>query len=72
MKRRVNMSNSETYIGSMSPTIGVKEQRDLQHVSKEVGPMLTYQEFASIMMVYNKALDRIFKENGIKEKPYEN
>lgn len=65
-------NNKEVYIGSVSPTIGVKEQKDLIHVSKEVGPMLAYEEFVSIMSVYNKALDRIFKENGIKENPHEN
>lgn len=65
-------NNKELYIGSVSPTIGVKEQRDLIHVSRQVGPMLTNQEFVSIMAIYNQALNRVFKENGIKETNHEN
>lgn len=31
-------------------------------------PMLTHEEFVSVMAIYGKALDRIFKENGLEEK----
>lgn len=61
-------SNDELYIGSVSPTIGVKEQRDLIQVTRQVMPMLTHEEFISVMAIYGKALDRIFKENGLEEK----
>lgn len=60
--------DDELYIGSVSPTIGVKEQRDLIQVTKQVMPMLTHEEFVSVMAIYGKVLDRIFKENGLEEK----
>lgn len=60
--------DDELYIGSVSPTIGVKEQRDLIQVTRQVMPMLTHEEFVSVMAIYGKALDRIFKENGLEEK----
>lgn len=59
--------DNELYIGSISPTIGVKEQRDLLQIARQVNPMLTLEEYTSIMAVYGKALDRILKENGIEE-----
>ena len=59
--------NDELYIGSISPTIGVKEQRDLAVLAKQVNPMLTMKEYAAIMTVYGEALDRILKENNITE-----
>jgi len=61
------MSNDEQYIGSMSPTIGVKEHRELLQVTKQVGFLLTQEEFAKIMAVYMQTLDRVFKENGLAE-----
>lgn len=60
--------DDELYIGSVSPTIGVKEQRNLIQVTRQVMPMLTHEEFVSVMAIYGKALDRIFKENGLEEK----
>lgn len=59
--------DDELYIGSISPTIGVKEQRDLLQIARQVNPMLTLEEYTGIMAVYGKALDRILKENGIEE-----
>lgn len=62
------MSKSkDIYIGSISPTIGVVEQRELLKMAKTVNPMLTKTEFVKIMVVYKEALERIFEENGIKE-----
>lgn len=58
--------DDEVYIGSISPTIGVKEQRDLAILAKQVNPMLTQKEYASIMAVYGEALDRILKENNVE------
>lgn len=59
--------DDELYIGSISPTIGVKEQRDLLQIARQVNPMLTMEEYTGIMAIYGKALDRILKENGIEE-----
>lgn len=60
-------NDDELYIGSISPTIDVRQQRGLLKVAKEMTPMLTVTEWMEIMNVYNKAIERIFKENGIKE-----
>ena len=64
--------DDETYIGSISPTIGVVEQRELLQVARQVNPMLTPEEFIAVMAIYGKALDRILKENGISEEEDEN
>ena len=61
------MSNDELYIGSVSPTIDVRQQRRLLKVTKDIMPMLTVVEWMEIMNVYDKAINRIFKENGVKE-----
>ena len=60
-------NNKELYISSVTPTIGVTEQRKLLKVTKNTMILLTKNEFAQIMYVYGKALDRVLKENGIKE-----
>ena len=62
------VKDDELYIGSISPTIGVKEQRDLAQIARQANPMLTQQEYVSIMAIYGSALDRILKENGLEEK----
>lgn len=54
------------YIGSISETISVNEQRKLLTVMKMSG-MLTKDEFTRIMSVYGEAIDRIFKENGLED-----
>lgn len=59
--------DDELYIGSISPTIDVIQQRGLLKVTKDLMPMLTFAEWMEIMNVYNKAINRIFKENGVKE-----
>ena len=61
------MSNNELYIGSVSPTIDVRQQRRLLKVTKDIMSMLTVAEWMEIMNVYDKAIKRIFKENGVKE-----
>ena len=63
------MSNKddELYICSISPTIDVRQQRGLLKVTKDIMPMLTVAEWMEIMNVYDKAINRIFKENGVKE-----
>ena len=60
-------NNKELYIGSTTPTIGVVEQRKLLKVTKNTMILLTKDEFAQIMYVYGKAIDRVLKENGVKE-----
>ena len=57
----------ELYISSVTPTIGVTEQRKLLKVTKNTMILLTKDEFAQIMYVYGKAIDRVLKENGVKE-----
>ena len=59
--------DDELYIGSISPTIDVKQQRGLLKVTKDLMSMLTVAEWMEIMNVYDKAIKRIFKENGVKE-----
>ena len=55
------------YIDSISPTIDVRQHRGLLKVTKNIMPMLTVAEWMEIMNVYDKAINRIFKENGVKE-----
>lgn len=59
--------DDELYIGSISPTIDVRQQRGLLKVTKDIMPMLTVTEWMEIMNVYNKVINRIFKENGVEE-----
>ena len=59
--------DDELYIGSISPTIDIRQQRGLLKITKDVMPMLTAAEWMEIMNVYDKAIKRIFKENGVKE-----
>ena len=60
-------NEDELYISSVTPTIGVTEQRKLLKVTKNTMILLTKDEFAQIMYVYGKAIDRVLKENGVKE-----
>ena len=60
-------NEDELYISSVATTIGVTEQRKLLEVTKNTMILLTKDEFAQIMYVYGKAIDRVLKENGIKE-----
>lgn len=59
--------DDELYIGSVSPTIDVRQQRGLLKLTKDIMPMLTVTEWMEIMNVYNKVINRIFKENGVEE-----
>ena len=60
-------NEDELYISSVTTTIGVTEQRKLLKVTKNTMILLTKDEFAQIMYVYGKAIDRVLKENGVKE-----
>ena len=48
--------NDELYIGSISTTIDVKQQRELLKITKDLTPMLTIDEWMEIMNIYNKAI----------------
>ena len=43
-------------------TIGVVEQRGLLEITRDLGKLLTKEEFDEIMMVYNKVADRLLDE----------
>ena len=60
-------NEDELYISSVTPIVGVTEQRKLLKVTKNTMILLTKDEFAQIMYVYGKAIDHVLKENGIKE-----
>ena len=63
-----NQKNEDKlYISSVTPTIGVTEQRKLLKVTKNTMILLTKDEFAQIMYVYGKAINRVLKENSVKE-----
>lgn len=50
-------------------TIGVMEQRNLIEVARNLGRAMTEEEYISIMLVYQKIIDRITIEaekQGIK------
>ena len=41
-------------------TIGVVEQRGLLEITRDLGRLLTEEEFDQIIMVYEKVTDRLF------------
>ena len=43
-------------------TIGVVEQRGLLEITRDLGKLLTKEEFDEIMMVYKKVTDRLLAE----------
>ena len=43
-------------------TIGVVEQRGLLEITRDLGKLLTKEEFDEIMMVYKKVIDRLWNE----------
>ena len=43
-------------------TIDIVEQRDLLETTRNLGRLLTEEEFDEIMMVYKKVIDRLWKE----------
>ena len=43
-------------------TIDIVEQRDLLETTRNIGRLLTEEEFNEIMMVYKKVIDRLWKE----------
>ena len=43
-------------------TIGIVEQRDLLETTRNLGILLTEEEFNEIMMVYKKVIDRLCNE----------
>ena len=50
-------------------TIGVVEQRSLLEITRDLGRLLTKEEFNEIMMIYKRVTDRLLAEvekQGIK------
>ena len=43
-------------------TIDTVKQRDLIEIARNFGRLLTEEEFNEIMIVYKKAIDRLWKE----------
>ena len=43
-------------------TIDTVKQRDLLETTRNLGRLLTEEEFDEIMMVYKKVIDRLWKE----------
>ena len=43
-------------------TIDIVEQRDLLETTRNIGRLLTEEEFNEIMMVYKKVIDRLLNE----------
>ena len=43
-------------------TIDTVKQRDLLEITRDLGRLLTEEEFDEIMMVYKKVIDRLWKE----------
>ena len=43
-------------------TIDIAEQRDLLETTRDLGRLLTEEEFEEIMMVYKKVIDRQWNE----------
>ena len=43
-------------------TIDIVEQRGLLEITRDLGRLLTKEEFDEIMMVYKKVIDRLWNE----------
>ena len=43
-------------------TINIVEQRGLLEITRDLGRLLTEEEFDEIMMVYKKVIDRLWNE----------
>ena len=43
-------------------TIDIVEQRELIEITRDLGRLLTEEEFDEIMMVYKKVIDRLWNE----------
>ena len=61
------MTDDNKLIGSISSTIDIKQQRRLLKITKDMMSMLTIAEWMKIMNVYDEAINRVFKENGVKD-----
>ena len=43
-------------------TIAIVKQRELNEITRDLGRLLTEEEFEEIMMVYKKVIDRLWEE----------
>lgn len=53
---------SEKNIKLEYETIGVKEQRDLIEATRDLSRAMTKEEYFSVMLIYQKVVDRLVKE----------
>ena len=47
-------------------TIDIVKLRDLLETTRNIGSLLTEEEFNEIMMIYKKVIDRYWIEEGVK------
>ena len=59
------MSDPE-FITSKSETIGVLEIRNLLETTNTLKAALTMDEYTTIMLIYNSAIERLLRENGLE------
>ena len=62
IQKEMENSMKEENIRVNYETIDIVEQRDLLETTRNLGRLLTEEEFNEIMMVYKKVIDRLWKE----------
>ena len=62
IQKEMENSMKEENIRVNHETIDTVEQRDLLETTRNLGRLLTEEEFNEIMMVYKKVIDRLWKE----------
>lgn len=58
---------NEKKLISKSETIGVPDIRRLMELAQELNKILTPTEYLAIVNVYNSAINRLLRENGLGE-----
>ena len=62
IQKEMENSMKEENIRVNHETIDTVKQRDLLETTRNIGRLLTEEEFNEIMMVYKKAIDRLWEE----------
>ena len=62
IQKEMENSMKEENIRDNYETIDTVKQRDLLETTRNIGRLLTEEEFDEIMMVYKKVIDRLWKE----------
>ena len=62
IQKEMENSMKEENIRVNHETIDTVKQRDLLETTRNIGRLLTEEEFDKIMMVYKKVIDRLWKE----------